>query len=43
MKGRLVYKTPTIEVIEWDEQDVITSSYDKGENDIFFGLTGEWV
>ena len=43
MERRQSYTVPTIEVIKWEEQDVITSSYDKAENDIFTDETGEWA
>ena len=42
MEGRQAYQTLTIEVIQLDGQDIITSSFDKGEFDIFDGATGEW-
>ena len=42
MEVRQAYQTPTVEVMQLDGQDIITSSYDKGEFDIFDGATGEW-
>ena len=43
MEGRKAYQVPTIEVVEWDKLDIITSSFDKAENDIFTDTTGDWI
>ena len=43
MKERQAYQTPSFRMVLLKSQDVIASSYDKGEEDIFSGVEAQQV